>query len=98
VAWATECAARGAGELLLTSMDADGTKDGFALDITARVALAVPVPVIASGGGGTAHHFAQVFTQARADAGLAASIFHFGTLPIPELKAQLRSHYHLPIR
>jgi cyclase len=98
VAWATECAARGAGELLLTSMDADGTKDGFALDITARVALAVPVPVIASGGGGTAHHFAQVFSQARADAGLAASIFHFGTLPIPELKAQLRSHYHLPIR
>ncbi|MBX3101564.1 MAG: imidazole glycerol phosphate synthase subunit HisF [Bacteroidetes bacterium] len=98
VAWAQECARRGAGEILLTSMDADGTQNGFALDITRQVADAVPIPVIASGGGGTAEHFARVFAQGRADAGLAASIFHFGTLPVPALKAQLRETYQIPVR
>ncbi|MCE3007158.1 MAG: imidazole glycerol phosphate synthase subunit HisF [Bacteroidetes bacterium] len=97
VAWATEVDRRGAGEILLTSMDADGTGAGFALDITRRVAAAVRIPVVASGGGGTAEHFAQVFRQGGADAALAASIFHYGTLPVPVLKETLRT-LHFPIR
>lgn len=95
--WAREGVARGAGELLLTSMDRDGTKDGFDLPLTDAVCAAVSVPVIASGGAGTADHFAELFAQTSATAGLAASIFHFGTLPIPELKRALRAQ-NLPIR
>ncbi len=95
--WAIEAVSRGAGELLLTSMAHDGTKNGFALDITARISTAVPVPVIASGGAGTAQHFADVFTEGKADAALAASVFHFGDIPIPHLKAYLKD-YGLAIR
>jgi len=90
VSWAKELAARGAGEILLTSMENDGTKAGFALDITREVAAAVSIPVIASGGAGTAEHFADVFRKANADAALAASIFHFNEIPIRELKRYLQ--------
>ncbi len=79
----------GAGEILLTSMNHDGTKAGFAHEITRRLSAALPVPVIASGGGGTMQHFADVFEQAHADAALAASVFHFGDIPIPDLKSFL---------
>lgn len=89
VAWCREAADRGAGELLLTSMSHDGTKDGFALDVTGDVCAAVTVPVVASGGAGRMEHFRTVFQQAGADAGLAASIFHFGEIGIPELKNYL---------
>jgi cyclase len=88
--WAKEVTARGAGEILLTSMENDGTKAGFALDITETVATAVNIPVIASGGAGTMDHFADVFKIAKADAGLAASIFHFKEIPIPDLKQYLQ--------
>ncbi|MEA5045231.1 MAG: HisA/HisF-related TIM barrel protein, partial [Petrimonas sp.] len=81
---------RGAGEILLTSMNNDGTKNGFALDITAAVSTAVNIPVIASGGAGTMRHFADVFQQTRASAALAASIFHFGEISIPQLKQFLK--------
>ena len=87
--WVREAVERGAGEILLTSMDHDGTKAGFALELTREVSEAVRVPVIASGGGGTAVHFLDVFGYGKADAALAASIFHFDTLPVPELKQQL---------
>lgn len=97
IAWAREVAERGAGEILLTSMDADGTKDGFDLEITGAVSRAVTIPVVASGGAGTAQHFVDVFEKAGADAALAASIFHYGTLPVPTLKDILRTH-SLPIR
>jgi len=80
----------GAGEILLTSMNHDGTKQGFALDITRRLSDSLPVPVIASGGGGTVQHFIEVFEQGHADAALAASIFHFKEISIPELKQSLR--------
>jgi cyclase len=86
VAWATEAAARGAGEILLTSMDRDGTKDGFDTELLARVADAVPVPVIASGGAGTLGHFAQAVTRGHADAVLAASVFHDGIYSIAQVK------------
>ena len=89
--WAREGVQRGAGEILLTSMNHDGTKAGFALDITQTLAAALPVPVIASGGAGTMQHFADVFQQAQADAALAASIFHFREIGIPELKNYLHS-------
>jgi cyclase len=79
----------GAGEILLTSMDKDGTKSGFDLELTKELALSLPVPVIASGGGGTMLHFAEVFREGFADAALAASIFHFREVPIPELKKYL---------
>ena len=95
--WAKEAESRGAGEILLTSMNNDGTKAGFALDITKAVSEAVQIPVIASGGAGTSEHFAEVFTEAKADAGLAASIFHYGEIPVPELKAYLKEK-GLPIR
>jgi cyclase len=97
VDWAMEGVRRGAGEILLTSMNHDGTKSGFALEITQAVSNAVTVPVIASGGAGNMEHFAQVFTQTEASAALAASIFHFGEIPIPELKAYLKEQ-QIPIR
>ncbi|MCY7349177.1 MAG: imidazole glycerol phosphate synthase subunit HisF [Cytophagaceae bacterium] len=89
LAWAKEVENRGAGEILLTSMDTDGTKNGFALSLTAEVSGNASIPVIASGGAGTMAHFYEVFTAGRADAGLAASIFHFHEIDIPELKAYL---------
>lgn len=88
--WVKEAEALGAGEILLTSMDADGTKDGFDLPLTAAVADAVRIPVITSGGAGTKEHFAEVFTQGKADAGLAATIFHYKEISIPELKQDLK--------
>lgn len=88
-AWAREGTERGAGEILFTSMDHDGTKQGFALEATARLSDLLPIPIIASGGAGTMEHFKQVFTTGKADAGLAASIFHFGEIPIPSLKNYL---------
>lgn len=91
-AWAREGVALGAGEILLTSMNRDGTKAGFDLDATERVCRAVNVPVIASGGAGTEAHFEALFAQTSATAGLAASIFHFGEIAIPQLKAYLREH------
>jgi len=90
--WAREVAERGAGEILLTSMDHDGTKNGFALDITRELAECLPIPVIASGGAGTKDHFIDVFKKGKADAALAASVFHFGEIPIPELKQYLKQN------
>jgi cyclase len=90
VEWAREATDRGAGEVLLTSMDRDGTRDGFDLPLTRAVAEAVPVPVVASGGCGTVAHMADVLTEGRASAALAASIFHFGDVRIPDAKRQLR--------
>lgn len=90
VDWAKRGETLGAGEILLTSMNNDGTKNGFALDITAAVSAAVNIPVIASGGAGTMPHFADVFAQTKAGAALAASIFHFGEISIGELKGYLR--------
>ena len=91
VAWAREAEERGAGEILLTSMDRDGTGVGFDCELTAAVAAAVSIPVIASGGAGSAQHFIEVFSRGRADAALAASIFHFGTHAVAELKQTLIS-------
>ncbi|MDF3131053.1 imidazole glycerol phosphate synthase subunit HisF [Kiritimatiellaeota bacterium B1221] len=88
--WAKEVVNRGAGEILLTSMDADGTKDGYDIELTRTVAEAVGVPVIASGGAGTLEHFAEALTEGKADAVLAASLFHFGTFTIREVKEYLR--------
>jgi cyclase len=90
VDWAREGVNRGAGEILLTSMNNDGTKKGFALDITGELARTLPVPVIASGGGGLPEHFAGVLGPGGADAALAASIFHFKEITIPELKGYLQ--------
>jgi len=90
--WASEAVERGAGEILLTSMNHDGTKNGFALDITRRISEALSVPVIASGGAGQMEHFIDVFRQGKADAALAASIFHFGEIPIPQLKKYLNEN------
>jgi cyclase len=84
--WAKRGVQMGAGEILLTSMDHDGTKNGFAVELTRLLAENLPVPVIASGGGGTREHFSQIFKEGKADAALAASIFHFGEIPIPSLK------------
>jgi cyclase len=89
IEWAREAEARGAGEILLTSMDADGTRAGFDCELTARVSEAVEIPVIASGGAGTAEHFAQVFQAGKAHAALAASIFHFGIADVRALKQEL---------
>ncbi|HEY1111924.1 MAG TPA: imidazole glycerol phosphate synthase subunit HisF [Chitinophagaceae bacterium] len=88
--WAREAVDLGAGEILLTSMNHDGTKAGFALDITRTLSDNLPVPVIASGGGGTMQHFAEVFKEGHADAALAASVFHFKEIAIPDLKAYLQ--------
>ncbi len=95
--WVKQVEELGAGEILLTSMDADGTKNGFALDITAFVSENLHIPVIASGGAGNMEHFYEVFTAGKADAGLAASIFHFREIPIPDLKHYL-SEKGIPIR
>jgi len=89
VAWAREGAERGAGEILLTSMDRDGTKDGFDLELTRAVAEAVRVPVVASGGCGSVDHMAAVLTEGKASAALAASVFHFGEIRLAEAKARL---------
>lgn len=97
VAWAIEATRRGAGEILLTSMDADGTKDGFELALTAAVSAAVEVPVIASGGAGNAGHMAEALTTGRADAVLAASIFHYGELTIGQVKHEL-ARRGIPVR
>ena len=86
VDWAREVTERGAGEILVTSMDNDGVRDGFALEITARVAEVVTVPVIASGGAGNEEHFLEVFRDGRADAALAAGVFHEGTLTVAAVK------------
>ncbi|ARS34868.1 imidazole glycerol phosphate synthase subunit HisF [Pontibacter actiniarum] len=88
--WAKKVTDLGAGEILLTSMNNDGTKAGFALDITGEVAQAVSVPVIASGGAGSMKHFAEAFNISHADAALAASLFHFRELGVPELKSYLK--------
>jgi imidazole glycerol-phosphate synthase subunit HisF len=90
ILWAKQVEALGAGEILLTSMDADGTKNGYDLALTKAVAQAVNIPVIASGGAGTLRHFADVFTQTGADAALAASVFHFGEIPIAKVKEYLK--------
>lgn len=92
VEWAKQAVDLGAGEILLTSMDHDGTKDGFAIDITRAISEAVNVPVIASGGAGTMEHFTEVFEKGKADAALAASIFHYKEISIPELKQYLREN------
>jgi cyclase len=95
--WAKQGVDLGAGEILLTSMNHDGTKQGFALEITRKLATQLPVPVIASGGGGTMQHFTDVFEQASADAALAASIFHFKEIAIPDLKQYLKQQ-HIEVR
>lgn len=88
--WAHEVQERGAGEILFTSMNHDGVKNGYANDALARLADILSIPVIASGGAGTKEHFRDAFTIGQADAALAASVFHFGEIPIPELKEYLR--------
>lgn len=90
IGWAQDGVALGAGEILLTSMNADGTKNGFEIELTRLVSETVNVPVIASGGAGKAEHFVEIFTKGKADAGLAASIFHFREIEIPMLKNYLR--------
>ena len=97
VQWAVECERRGAGEILLTSMDEDGQKKGYDLALTKAVSERVGIPVIASGGAGALEHFYDAFTDGKADAVLAASLFHFGEIPIPELKAYLNKQ-GIPVR
>ena len=97
LAWAREMESRGAGEILLTSMDHDGTKAGFADELTALLSAQLSIPVIASGGGGTIEHFKSVFTKGQAHAALAASIFHFKEIEIPVLKKALQE-VEIPIR
>ncbi|GGG40443.1 imidazole glycerol phosphate synthase subunit HisF [Dokdonia pacifica] len=89
--WAKEVEQRGAGEILFTSMDNDGTKDGFANEALARLSDTLNIPIIASGGAGNKQHFKDAFTEGKADAALAASVFHFGEIPIPELKKELKA-------
>ncbi len=90
--WIREAVDRGAGEILLTSMNHDGTKKGFAVELTRRISENLPVPVIASGGAGIPDHFVDIFDRGLADAALAASIFHFGEIGIPDLKRYLHNH------
>jgi imidazole glycerol-phosphate synthase subunit HisF len=97
VEWAREAVERGAGEILLTSMDRDGTEDGYELELTRRVSDAVDVPVIASGGAGTLDHLVEAIADGGADAVLAASIFHYGTYSIDEAKATLEEA-GIPVR
>jgi len=97
LAWVRETEDRGAGEILLTSIDRDGTGDGFDCELTARVAVAVRIPVIASGGAGNACHFVQVFKEGKADAALAASVFHYGIKTLSGLKQEL-ALAGLPVR
>jgi imidazole glycerol-phosphate synthase subunit HisF len=91
IEWAKQAVALGAGEILLTSMNNDGVKNGFAINITNAVSEAINVPIIASGGAGTKEHFKNVFEQTKATGALAASVFHFGEIPIPILKKYLKS-------
>ena len=95
--WAQKAEALGAGELLITSMNNDGAKDGFALEITNAISQAVSIPVIASGGAGSANDFVELFTQTEVSAGLAASIFHFNEVSIPNLKTLLKTR-NIPVR
>ncbi len=95
--WAIKAEKLGAGEILLTSMNNDGTKAGFAIDITNEVSSAVQIPVIASGGAGSIEDFSVLFKNTRATAGLAASIFHYGEIPIPQLKTELEKQ-KIPVR
>lgn len=97
IPWAKEVEERGAGEILLTSMDHDGTKGGFANELTAQISAMVSIPVIASGGAGSMEHFLDTFTEGKADAALAASIFHFKEISVPDLKHYLKEQ-ELPIR
>ena len=97
VDWAKEVEQLGAGEILLTSMDRDGTKSGFSIDITREVCEAVNIPVIASGGAGTLPHFSKLFQKTKASAALGASVFHFGEIPIPTLKQYLNEQ-NIPVR
>ena len=96
-AWAREAQERGAGEILFTSMDHDGTKAGYAVEATARLCGELSIPVIASGGAGSIDHIKEVLTAGKADAALAASIFHYGEIPIPELKRDLAAA-GIPVR
>ena len=95
--WAKEVETRGAGEILFTSMDHDGTKNGFANEALAQLAENINIPIIASGGAGNKAHFSDAFKTGKADAALAASVFHFGEIPIPELKTYLQKQ-EIPIR
>ena len=95
--WAREAQERGAGEILFTSMDHDGTKNGYPCETYARLSQMLSIPVIASGGAGTVQHIADVLTKGCADAALAASIFHYGEIPIPYLKQELNK-MHIPVR
>ena len=95
--WAKEIESRGAGEILLTSMDADGHKDGFELELTATISGSLNIPVIASGGGGTFEHFRDALTIGKADAVLAASVFHYEKYTVSEVKEYL-SENSIPVR
>ena len=97
VEWAQRCVELGAGELLVTGMDADGTQDGYDIGLTRAISESVRVPVIASGGAGKLEHFAEAVVEGKADAVLAASVFHFGTFGIREVKEYLASH-NIPVR
>lgn len=97
VQWAQQCTQLGAGEILLTSMDTDGCKQGFDLELTNAICAVVPVPVIASGGCGGLEHFSEVFQKTGADAALAASLFHFNELTVQQVKAHLEA-CHIPVR
>jgi len=97
IEWAKKSEQLGAGELLLTSMNNDGTKNGFSIDITDAISKAVNIPVIASGGAGNKNHFSEVFQHTKASAALAASVFHFGEISIPVLKDHLKTN-NIPIR
>lgn len=92
IEWAKEAVSLGAGELLVTSMDKDGTKSGFDIDLYRELGDAVDVPIIASGGAGTLQHFVDVFEQTKVTGALAASIFHFGEMTISDVKSELRKH------
>ncbi|MDP5157169.1 MAG: imidazole glycerol phosphate synthase subunit HisF [Flaviramulus sp.] len=95
--WAKEVEYRGAGEILFTSMDHDGTKNGFANEALAKLSVELNIPIIASGGAGKVQHFIDTFKEGKADAALAASVFHFGEIPIPELKKELKA-YNIEVR
>ena len=90
--WAKEVEQRGAGEILFTSMDNDGTKEGFANEALAKISALVNIPIIASGGAGSVQHFTDTFIKGKSDAALAASVFHFGEIPIPTLKQELKNN------
>lgn len=95
--WAKEVEQRGAGEILFTSMNHDGTKNGFANEALAKLSEELNIPIIASGGAGTVQHFVDTFKEGKADAALAASVFHYGEIPIPYLKKELKKH-HIEVR